>query len=33
VVARDAEGAPLWMCGMHLDVGEPQPVPLADLDP
>ena len=33
VVARDAEGAPLWMCGLHLDVGEPQPVPVPDLDP
>ena len=24
VVARDAAGEPLWMCGLHLDVGQPK---------
>lgn len=25
VVARDGAGEPLWMCGLHLDIGQPKP--------
>ncbi len=32
VVARDAEGRPLWMCGLHLDIGRSQREPVTGLD-
>lgn len=33
VVARDAHDRPLWMCGLHLDIGPPTPQPAADPRP